>query len=398
MGNAMSIGLPRTGLIGRWFNPHPFNSKEHLAIIIMSGSASGAAYATEVLAAQKLYYNIVPGPVVAILLLLSSQLLGYGMAGVLRKSLVYPTKMLWPGVLPLNSLIETLHRDKAEMKKKFNLFWVIFGVVAVWEVFPQYIMPMLTGISIFCLANRKSLVFTNIFGGTQGNEGMGLLSLSFDWQYIGTSAFFLPMITLVNSFIGFILCMALFMGLYYGNVWRALDFPFLAQQLFSQNSTAEHFAIYNQTLILDARSELNVTALNEQGLPFFAATNAAGLLTTNLGVSSTIVHMLLWNYDIVTAAFVGFTFSNMKSKLQFWKRSRTTAESMTEEEKQGLDPHYRLMLAYDEVPSWWYFMTLLLSFVIALFCIYNLNSTLPWWGFLIACGLSFTSKQKPMCP
>jgi hypothetical protein len=29
--------------------------------------------------------------------------------------------------------------------------------------------------------------------------------------------------------------------------------------------------------------------------------------------------------------------------------------------------------------------------VVALFCIYNLKSTLPWWGFLIACVLSFLS-------
>jgi hypothetical protein len=144
----MSLFIPRSGFIGRWFNPHSFNSKEHLAIVIMSSSASGAAYATEVLATQKLYYNIVPNAVVAILLLLSSQLLGYGMAGVLRKSLVYPGKMLWPSILPLNSLIETLHRDKSEMKQKFNLFWMIFSVVAVWELFPQYIMPVLTGIRL----------------------------------------------------------------------------------------------------------------------------------------------------------------------------------------------------------------------------------------------------------
>ena len=77
-GNALAAILPKKGLMGRWLNPHGFNSKEHLAIIIMSSSASSAAYATEVLAAQKLYYNVVPGPVVAILLLFSSQLLGYG--------------------------------------------------------------------------------------------------------------------------------------------------------------------------------------------------------------------------------------------------------------------------------------------------------------------------------
>ena len=180
----MPIIIPNTGFIGRWFNSHCFNSKEHLEVVIMASSASGAAYATEVLATQKLFYGIVPNAVVAILLLLSSQLLGYGMAGVLRKSLVYPTKMLWPSILPLNSPIETLHRDKSEMKKKFHFFWLIFTITAVWELFPQYIMPVLTGVSVFCLANRHSLVFTNVIGGASGNEGLGLLSLSFDWQYI----------------------------------------------------------------------------------------------------------------------------------------------------------------------------------------------------------------------
>jgi hypothetical protein len=178
IGNAMSLALPRSGFIGRWFNPHSFNSKEHLAIVITSSSASSAAAATEVLATQKLYYDIVPNAFVAILLLISSQLLGYGMAGVLRKSLVYPTKMWWPSVLPLSSLIETLNRDKSEMRKKFNIFWIIFGLVTVWELFLQYVMPVLTGVSFFCLANRESLVFTNIFGGTSGNEGLRLLAFS----------------------------------------------------------------------------------------------------------------------------------------------------------------------------------------------------------------------------
>ena len=57
-GNALEYIIPKTGQVGRWLNPHPFNSKEHLAIVIMSGSASGAAAATEVLATQKLYVSV----------------------------------------------------------------------------------------------------------------------------------------------------------------------------------------------------------------------------------------------------------------------------------------------------------------------------------------------------
>ena len=393
----MSLLIPNKGFIGRWFNPHSFNSKEHLAIVIMSSSASGAAYATEVLATQKLFYGIVPNAAVAILLLLSSQLLGYGMAGVLRKSLVYPTKMLWPAILPLSSLIETLHRDKAEMKKKFNFFWLIFGIVAVWELFPQYIMPALTGVSFFCLANRKSLVFTNIFGGSSGNEGLGLLAFSFDWQYITISSLFLPLITLTNSFIGFVICTALYIGLYYGNIWRALDFPFLSQELFSQTSNSSVFVVYNQSSILDANNELDTNALSIAGIPFFATTNAAALLTTNLAITATVIHMFLWHSEIIKEAVPNLSWSNLKRTIttanwKFWqRRPQSPTIEKSQAELAELDPHYQQMLAYEEVPSWWYLLILGGSTIIALLCIYDLKSTLPWWGFFIALALSFLS-------
>ena len=63
----------------------------------------------------------------------------------------------------------------------------------VYEIIPSYIFPLLNGFSIFCLASQNASpnvqdVFTNIFGGADGNEGLGLLSLSFDWQYIGSTS------------------------------------------------------------------------------------------------------------------------------------------------------------------------------------------------------------------
>ena len=56
--------------------------------------------------------------------------------------------------------------------------------IFIWEIFPEWMFPLLTGFSIFCLANPKSPDFTRIFGGSNGNEGLGLLSLCLDWQYI----------------------------------------------------------------------------------------------------------------------------------------------------------------------------------------------------------------------
>lgn len=53
------------------------------------------------------------------------------------------------------------------------------------------------------------------------------------------------------------------------NVWNASNFPFLSQDLFYENGTQ-----YDQTLILNADYSLNSTALAEQGLPWYAASNA----------------------------------------------------------------------------------------------------------------------------
>lgn len=114
-------------------------------------------------------------------------MLGYGIAGLLRETLVYPTKMLWPVNLPMVNLLDSLHGDKKETSSRLKLFYWVFAGVFIWEAFPEYIMPVATGLSVFCLAKRDSLVFTNLFGGSNGNEGLGFLSLCLDWQYIGES-------------------------------------------------------------------------------------------------------------------------------------------------------------------------------------------------------------------
>lgn len=59
----------------------------------MGNAAANAPLAIEVLATQKLYYNVVPSAAVGIFLIWSSQCLGYGLAGLMRRVLVYPTKV-----------------------------------------------------------------------------------------------------------------------------------------------------------------------------------------------------------------------------------------------------------------------------------------------------------------
>lgn len=120
LGEAMALFIPRKGIL-KWLNPFSFNQKEHVAILISKSisncdllSASLTSLIVSSSAAQKLYYPNQPGKVVSIFLIFSSQLLGYGFAGLLRKTLVYPKAMLFPGSLPISTLFQTLHRDKKE--------------------------------------------------------------------------------------------------------------------------------------------------------------------------------------------------------------------------------------------------------------------------------------------
>jgi hypothetical protein len=39
----------------------------------------------------------------------------------------------------------------------------------------------------------NNLLITNLFGGIMANEGLGVLSLSFDWQFVGKFAALFPL-------------------------------------------------------------------------------------------------------------------------------------------------------------------------------------------------------------
>ncbi len=133
----MALLIPRWGPIGRFLNPGPFNMKEHAAIVIMSSAASVSATSTMAIAAQRLYYGGYPNQGAAIFVTISSQLVGYSMAGMMRGTLLWPTKMLYPANLPITTVLETLHRDKSGNRIRMKVFWIIFAAMFCWEVIPE---------------------------------------------------------------------------------------------------------------------------------------------------------------------------------------------------------------------------------------------------------------------
>lgn len=74
----------------KWsLNPAPFNIKEHTIIVVMASVSFGAAYATDIILAQVAFYKQDFGILFQLMLVISTQSLGYGIAGMMRKFLVW---------------------------------------------------------------------------------------------------------------------------------------------------------------------------------------------------------------------------------------------------------------------------------------------------------------------
>jgi OPT family small oligopeptide transporter len=393
-GEAMSHLIPRRGWL-KYLNPHPFNAKEHAAIYIMASSASAGTLATEVLAVQRLWYNTSLNSAIGIFICFSSQLLGYGFVGILRSSLIFPSKMMYPNSLPMATTIQTLHRNPEKVKPKLKIFYITFAALFFWEILPEYMFLMLVGFSIPCLAAPNNPIVSRLFGGANGNEGLGILSLCFDWNYIG-SPMVQPLVTTVNQLFGYFLCIGVFLGVYYGNVWDSQKFPFLSQELYNYDSEPGNYSLFNQTAILDASNSLNVTALEQQGIPYLTGTYVCYLIATNMALSATIVFMCLHHWEVMKFAFEWMKPSNLKETFQnahwkFWEPRKFDSRLNADGTINPLhdDKHFRAMLKYKEVPQWWYTATVILSCVVALTCLYKADTHLAWWQFLISVALSF---------
>lgn len=363
-GTLMHYCLPSKGIF-RWLNPGPFNIKEHVGIIIMSSTAASSATAIQVISVQNLFYDNRMNGAIAIFLLIGSQLLGYSFAGLLQEALVFPSSAFWPATISSANLFQALHYDNMLTSKRVRLFWMVFGVVFVWEIFPQWIFPWLTGISIFCLAdNGKSSTFRNIFGGANNNEGMALMSWCLDWNLIGSNCLYWPIWTQVNIDIGICLTYIMMAAIYYGNVWKAKTFPFMSQALFDQFGNE-----YNQTAIL-TDNKFDPVKYQEVGPAYFSATNALYLVTSNLSMGAIVMHIGLWCWPQVKPFVVSLNPFNKEKIIVH-------------------DEHYAKMQAYKAIPRWWYVCLGLGAYAIAVATCYTGHSGLPWWTLTILIIISF---------
>lgn len=164
----------------------------------MANVAVSGAYVTDVIATQRAFYNQSVGLAYQLLLAISTQLIGFSWGGILRRFLVYPSSMIWPGALVNSALFNTLHRtygkpDRHISRHKF--FVIVVACSFAWYFVPGFLW---TGLSVFnwaCWIAPNNVVVNTLFGTSTG-LGMGIFT--FDWSMVSYASN--PLVLPVRSY------------------------------------------------------------------------------------------------------------------------------------------------------------------------------------------------------
>lgn len=394
MGVAMARYLParRWGGTGRFsftLNPGPFNHKEHLLVAMMANVAFGShhngAYIVSIIQVLKLerFYgekvlaNSIPWQ---ILTLLSTQMMGYGCAGLARRFLVYPTAMIWPKTLPTLALTRALCRDADKQgvegrdggqdgrgnasrwtMSPYRFFCICFGAMFVWFFVPNYLFEALALFNWPTWISPGNVTLALIAGSTCG---LGISPLpTMDW----TVATFLgdPIVTPLFTLINFASGMALagFIAtplLYFSNVWNGGYLPINSNKIYDNTGS-----FYKLDRILNDDMTMNEEAYRAYSVPWMATTQVLNLISYLLMYVAVPVHMVLWFRRDIAAGL-----------RSCWGRQTRS--------QQFRDVHNRLMSAYPECPHWWYLVVLAASFAVACVAVTVWPTGMPVWGIVVA--------------
>lgn len=235
----LAHALPRRTIpIFGWnvqLNPGPVSIKEHVLLAVIVSSGATSAYASDIISIQELFFGQHMGTLPALTLLITTQVLGFGLAGLVHDILVRPPAMIYPSSLVTVSLFNTLHgQDSALSTSRMRFFATCFTAVLLYQFLPTVIWPTLSSIAILCLVYPSRI--TRVLG--SGYHGFGIGNFSLDWNVLGASGpLFQPWWAALNFFSGIVGMMYVVMPMLYAlNFWDIQRYPeALSSALFSSD-------------------------------------------------------------------------------------------------------------------------------------------------------------------
>ncbi|KAH9822400.1 OPT oligopeptide transporter protein-domain-containing protein [Melampsora americana] len=341
------------------WNPGPFSIKETTFSSVMSAAASAGAFSVEMIGARALLFDEKPKALYSLMVMFSSQMIGYGWAGLLCPLLVFPENVVFPSVLPSVALFHSMYKASDLRKKQVSFFKNALLGISIYEIFPTYIAPSLQAISPWCLALPSVPAVSQLFGGSQVGQGLGFLSLSFDWTVLGAAGpLYTPLEAQCNQGVAYIAAIMLFSIAHKHNWLGGGKLPFISFSLLDQDGQ-----VYKTSLVINPDGTENTKAIAELGMPFFATS------------------YILGKSFVCFAASAAFTTAILKK----WR----TIVSMVRREDVPIDPDREVCSKLKDFPMWGFGAIAAVAIAVAFIALDTGNSGLSNLGLMTAILISF---------
>ncbi|KAJ5885336.1 Oligopeptide transporter OPT superfamily [Penicillium taxi] len=394
-GNRIRIWLAQ----GRW------NEKEHACVYISSNVSFGFAFATDVIVEQHKFYNQEVPILYQLLLIISTQVLGYSFAGITRRFLVRPSAMIWPGTLMSTAMFSTMHKTANKKAdgwsiSRYKFFILVWGGAFLWYFIPGFLMPALSYFSVITWFAPKNVVISNLFGVA---SGLGMFPLTFDWAqiaYIG-SPLLTPWWAAANIVTGLVVVTWILAPiLYYKNVLFSSYMPILSAAVFDNTGHP-----YDVSRILTADYLFDEKAYKAYSPVYLPITYVLSYGVQFAALTSLVTHTACWyGKDIWHQTKKAFeerrdlpdldTYQPLQSDSGHSQPrcshdfSGDGSQDPTREILSGEDVHCRLMRRYKDAPLTWYLIVFITTLAIATYTVEHYQTHLPWFGLLLALGIT----------
>lgn len=242
-----------------------------------------------------------------VLIGLSTNFIGYGLAGLTRRFLVYPTQAIWPTNLATIALNRAFHMETngaANGWKISRMRWFLvstnfvpqsgqltilgqtcFSAMFVYFWLPNYLFQALSYFNWITWIDPENVHLAAITGSLGGlglnplptcvSRSLRMRSMltglvSFDWNVVVSfvDPLINPFFSTLNFFIGALTTMPIIAALWYTNVWHTGYLPINSNGVFSNTGKR-----YNVSRIVDAHGLFNKTAYEAYSPAYLAAGN-----------------------------------------------------------------------------------------------------------------------------
>ncbi|UPK96738.1 hypothetical protein LCI18_007673 [Fusarium solani-melongenae] len=390
----------------RWLAQGRWNEKEHTCVYVSSNVAFGFAFATDVIVEQTQFYNQEAPIVYQLLLTISTQILGYGFAGLTRRFLVRPSGMIWPGTLMSAAMFSTLHKQENKPAggwtiSRWKFFYIVWTVSFLFYFLPGLLMPALSYFNVITWFAPKNVVIANLFG---VSSGLGLFPLTFDWAqvtYVG-SPLLVPFWAAMNVIGGLTIVMWIIAPiLYYTNVLYSSYMPILSAAVFDNTGK-----VYDVSKILTPDFLFNREAYQNYSRVFLPITYVLSYGVQFAGLAALLTHTACWHgADIWRSWKKALEEAREEGKPAYQPVSNSPgappSRQSTDDEYRRMststsnvdglisreDIHSKLMKKYKDAPLSWYLITFLSMTAIGIFVVEYYPVHLPWYGLLLALAI-----------